>query len=302
MAVQILGRSLLDSSLLSVRRIVLTKLFHTGGALRNDQVQSDVMDGSAFLNRPSIPILTSRKLEFPPKYRAPRRAWISNLDAVEEEKLGLIDLHPEVFASLPRLDIIHENIRWQQLYRRVSYAHTKVTSEVRGGGRKPRQQKGSGRSRHGSIRSPIWKGGGIVHGPRSPTTYFYMLGFDARLNGLRAALSVKLAQDDLHVVDSLELPTDNPTYLSDLVEERGWGPSVLFIDDTDMMPFNITAATEAHGHYNLMPVYGLNVYSMLKHQTLVLTLAAVNRIEERILFHMHRNDAMEARQKFKLDS
>jgi len=302
MAVQILGRSLLDSSLLSVRRIVLTKLFHTGGALRNDQVQSDVMDGSAFLNRPSIPILTSRKLEFPPKYRAPRQAWISNLDAVEEEKLGLIDLHPEVFASLPRLDIIHENIRWQQLYRRVSYAHTKVTSEVRGGGRKPRQQKGSGRSRHGSIRSPIWKGGGIVHGPRSPTTYFYMLGFDARLNGLRAALSVKLAQDDLHVVDSLELPTDNPTYLSDLVEERGWGPSVLFIDDTDMMPFNITAATEAHGHYNLMPVYGLNVYSMLKHQTLVLTLAAVNRIEERILFHMHRNDAMEARQKFKLDS
>jgi len=302
MAVQILGRSLLDSSLLSVRRIVLTKLFHTGGALRNDQVQSDVMDGSAFLNRPTIPILTSRKLEFPPKYRAPRQAWISNLDAVEEEKLGLIDLHPEVFASLPRLDIIHENIRWQQLYRRVSYAHTKVTSEVRGGGRKPRQQKGSGRSRHGSIRSPIWKGGGIVHGPRSPTTYFYMLGFDARLNGLRAALSVKLAQDDLHVVDSLELPTDNPTYLSDLVEERGWGPSVLFIDDTDMMPFNITAATEAHGHYNLMPVYGLNVYSMLKHQTLVLTLAAVNRIEERILFHMHRNDAMEARQKFKLDS
>jgi len=302
MAVQILGRSLLDSSLLSVRRIVLTKLFHTGGALRNDQVQSDVMDGSAFLNRPSIPILTSRKLEFPPKYRAPQQAWISNLDAVEEEKLGLIDLHPEVFASLPRLDIIHENIRWQQLYRRVSYAHTKVTSEVRGGGRKPRQQKGSGRSRHGSIRSPIWKGGGIVHGPRSPTTYFYMLGFDARLNGLRAALSVKLAQDDLHVVDSLELPTDNPTYLSDLVEERGWGPSVLFIDDTDMMPFNITAATEAHGHYNLMPVYGLNVYSMLKHQTLVLTLAAVNRIEERILFHMHRNDAMEARQKFKLDS
>ena len=75
--------------------------------------------GSAFLNRPSIPILTSRKLEFPPKYRAPRQAWISNLDAVEEEKLGLIDLHPEVFASLPRLDIIHENIRWQQLYRRV---------------------------------------------------------------------------------------------------------------------------------------------------------------------------------------
>jgi len=301
MAVQILGRSILDSSLLSVRRIVLTKLFHTGGALKNDVVQSDVVDGS-ILNRPSIPILTSRKLDYPPKYRAPRQVWISNLDAVGEEKLGLIDLHPDVFATLPRIDVLHENIRWQQLYRKVSYANTKVRSEVRGGGRKPRPQKGSGRSRHGSIRSPIWKGGGIVHGPRSPTTYFYMLGFDARLNGLRAALSVKLAQDDLHVVDSLELPSDNPRFLADLVEERGWGPSVLFVDDTDMMPFNITAATEAYGHYNLMPVYGLNVYSMLKHQTLVLTLAAVNRIEERILFHMHRNDIKEARQKFQLDA
>jgi len=194
MAVQILGRSWLDSSLLSVRRIVLTKLFHTAGVLRNDQVQSDVVDGSPFLNRPSIPILTSRKLDYPPKYRAPRQVWISNLDSVGEEKLGLVDLHPDIFASLPRLDVIHENIRWQQLYRNVSYANTKVRSEVRGGGRKPRPQKGSGRSRHGSIRSPIWKGGGIVHGPRSPTTYFYMLGFDARLNGLRAALSVKLAQ------------------------------------------------------------------------------------------------------------
>lgn len=66
--------------------------------------------------------------------------------------------------------------------------------EVRGGGRKPRPQKGLGRARHGSIRSPIWKGGGVVHGPRSPTSYFYMLGFSARLNGLRSTLSAKLAQ------------------------------------------------------------------------------------------------------------
>nr|CAG4637382.1 EOG090X0EDZ [Ceriodaphnia reticulata]SVE73215.1 EOG090X0EDZ [Ceriodaphnia reticulata] len=252
--------------------------------------------------RPPLPIISSRKLAFPPKFKVPRQVWVSNMDTIEEEKLGLVDVHPEVFAERPRVDIIHENVRWQQLYRHVSYATTKLAHEVRGGGRKPRQQKGSGRSRHGSIRSPIWKGGGVVHGPRGPTSYFYMLGFNARLNGLRSTLSAKLAQDDLHVVESLDLPTDDPAYMEKLVEERGWGPAVLFVDDSDIMPLNITAATDPYGHYNLMPVYGLNVYSMLKHQTLVLTLAALERIEERLLFHMNRNDAAEAEKPFKLYS
>lgn len=69
--------------------------------------------------RPPLPIIYSRKLAFPPKFKIPRQVWVSNMDTVEEEKLGLIDLHPEVFAERPRLDIIHENVRWQQLYRHV---------------------------------------------------------------------------------------------------------------------------------------------------------------------------------------
>nr|CAG4649717.1 EOG090X0EDZ [Scapholeberis mucronata]SVE93903.1 EOG090X0EDZ [Scapholeberis mucronata] len=250
----------------------------------------------------TIPIIMSKKVALPPSFKVTRQVWVSNMDTVEEEKLGLVELHPEIFAERPRVDIIHENIRWQNLYRFVSYANTKTRDEVRGGGKKPRPQKGSGRSRHGSIRSPIWKGGGVVHGPRSPTPYFYMLGFNTRLNGLRSTLSAKLAQDDLHVVESLNLPTDDPSYLQRLVEERGWGPAVLFIDDTDIMPLNITSASDNFGHYNLMPVYGLNVYSMLKHQTLVLTLSAVEKIEERLLFHLNRNDASEVGVKFKLNA
>lgn len=88
-----------------------------------------------------------------------------------------------------------------------------------------------GKARHGSIRSPLFKGGGVVHGPRSPTTHFYMLPFYSRVFGLTSMLSIKLAQDDLHVVNDLELPTDEPTYIEELIKTRNWGPSVLLIDE-----------------------------------------------------------------------
>nr|BAN21196.1 mitochondrial ribosomal protein L4 [Riptortus pedestris] len=247
----------------------------------------------------SIPLITSRELKHLQPYEPPRQAWLENLNSVEEKKLGIIDLHPDVFGVMPRIDIIHENVKWQSLYKRVSYANTKVRSEVRGGGRKPWPQKGQGRARHGSIRSPLWKGGGVAHGPRSPTTYFYMLPFFKRVIGLTSTLSIKLAQDDLHIVENLEIPTDDPQFLKDLVHERNWGMSVLFVDVADVMPRNITAASDEIKHMNLMPVYGLNVHSMLKHETLVLTLDAVNKIEERILYQLHRTDDKEKMKRFK---
>ena len=239
--------------------------------------------------------------EFPPQYQKPRQVWIENLDTIEEEKRGLIELHPDIFATKPRIDIIHQNVEWQRKYRYVSFAHTKVRSEVRGGGRKPWPQKGLGRARHGSIRTPLFRGGGVVHGPRSPTTHFYMLPFYHRLAGLTSTLSVKLAQDDLHIIDNLDIPTDDPEYLRDLCEERLWGPSVLLVDDLDIAPRNITAATDAINHIHIQPVYGLNVYSMLKYETLVLTVSAVEKIQSKLLHHLHRSDARDMSKKFKLN-
>src|ERR1700679_1812781 len=100
-----------------------------------------------------------------------------------------------------------------------------------GGGKKPWPQKGTGRARHGSIRSPLFVAGGKSHGPRGPTTHFYMMPLSARVKGLCCALSVKLAQDDLKIVDSLEIPSTDPKYLQELAEERNWGLSILFIDE-----------------------------------------------------------------------
>lgn len=163
--------------------------------------------------------------------REKRQAWIENTDTAEEKKLGIIELHPEVFAAQPRVDIIQENIEWQRKYRYVSFATTKSRAEVRGGGRKPWPQKGGGRARHGSIRSPIFVGGGVAHGPRSPKTHFYMLPFFKRVLGLTATLSVKLAQDDLHIVQNLEIPSRERDFMHELIKERNWGPSVLIIDE-----------------------------------------------------------------------
>lgn len=172
-----------------------------------------------------------KEWKFPPQYTKPREVWIENLDTIEEKKLGLFELHPSVYAAPPRIDIIHRNVVWQKKYRWVSWAQTKTRAEVRGGGRKPWPQKGLGRARHGSIRSPLFRGGGIAHGPRSGKTHFFMLPLHVRLHGLTTTLSAKLAQDDLHVVKDLDIPTDEPEYLAELIQDRNWGPSVLIVDE-----------------------------------------------------------------------
>lgn len=238
---------------------------------------------------------------FQPKYQTPRQVWIENFDTVDEQKLGLIELHPDIFGAQPRIDVIHQNIEWQRKYRFVSYAHTRVRSEMPGGGRKPWPQKGLGRARHGSIRSPLFKGGGRAHGPRSPTTHFYMLSFYHRLMGLVSTLSVKLAQDDLHIVNDLEIPTEDPAYVKELIEKRLWGPSVLLVDNSDIAPKNIAIATDSIKHVHIQPVYGLNCYSMLKYDTLVLTIGAVEQIQSKLLHHLHRSDAFFMNRKFKVN-
>ncbi|XP_051631684.1 39S ribosomal protein L4, mitochondrial-like, partial [Manacus candei] len=168
-----------------------------------------------------------------------------------------------------------------------SYARVKTRAEVRGGGRKPWRQKGTGRARHGSIRSPIWRGGGIAHGPRGPTSYFYMLPMKVRVLGLKVALTVKLMQDNLHVVEDLEMPTSDPRYLLELAQHRHWGHSVLLVDVNEF-PENISAAARELKTITLIPALGLNVHSLLKHETLVLTLDTVTFLERRLLWHSTR--------------
>ncbi|XP_069787059.1 large ribosomal subunit protein uL4m isoform X2 [Narcine bancroftii] len=231
-----------------------------------------------------LPVL--RKCEIAvPSHLKPSQAWLESLRGQDDENLGIIELHPDVFAVPPRIDILHEVAIWQRNFKRISHAKVKSRAEVRGGGRKPWKQKGSGRARHGSIRSPIWRGGGISHGPRGPTSYYYMLPMKVRVMGLKVALTMKFAQDYLHIIDSLEMPSPDPQYLHDLALHRHWGDSVLIVDVNEDMPENILEATKNSKTITVMPVLGLNVHSMLKHETLVLTLDTINFLEKKLLWH-----------------
>jgi len=234
--------------------------------------------------------------EYRSQYGRKQEAWVQNLKSQEEQNLKIKGLHQDVFAVYPRVDIIHQNIVWQQKYNRIDHNHVKNVKEMihwHGGGGKPWQQKGTGRARHGSTRSPQWKNGGKVFGPKAPKSYYYMLPRAMRVFGLTHTLTIKFFQDDIKVVDDLEIPTDDPEFLQELVKQRGWGKSTLFVDTTDYFPTNITAATDEVNHFNLMPVYGLNVYSMLKHETLVLTERAVDDLTRKLIFALNRTDGYE---------
>jgi large subunit ribosomal protein L4 len=227
--------------------------------------------------------------KYPPtSLAAPRQAWIETLDANNEAR-DLIRLHPDIWGVRPRIDVLWSNIDWQKRYKTVLYNDVKDRYDLHEGGR-PWQRKGGGRSRHRSRQSPLWIQGGKAHGPRGPRTDFYMLPYITRITGLIHALSAKFAQDDVKIVYDLELPSEKPKYIEDLIDNRGWAISTLFVGKDDMFPRNLTAATETIFHVNMMPVYGLNVYSMLKHKTLVLTIDAVMQIEEKLLFALNRTD------------
>jgi len=122
-------------------------------------------------------------------------------------------------------------------------------------------------------------------------TKYWLLHYFERVRGLCCILTAKHAQNDLKIVKDLEsFSSDDPKDLEAALEERGWGPSCLIVDTVDIFPRNISLASHTIGHINLMPLYGLNVHSMLKHETLILTVNALNELENKLLYAFNRTD------------
>jgi large subunit ribosomal protein L4 len=191
---------------------------------------------------------------------------------------GDIELNDAVFGVEPRADILHRVVTWQLENRRGIARATRERSDVARTGKKFGRQKGGGTARHGDRAAPIFIGGGKAHGARR-REFDISLNKKVRALGLKMALSAK-AKDGLVVVDSLELNEAKTKALVSNLAKAGWGNKVLVIDGDAVDASFARAAGNIVG-LNVLPAVGANVYDILKHDTLVLTRAAVEKLEAR---------------------
>ena len=189
-----------------------------------------------------------------------------------------IELNDEVFGLDPRADILHRVVTWQLEKRRGTARGTRERADVARTGKKFGRQKGGGVARHGDRSAPIFIGGGKAHGARK-REFEQSLNKKVRALGLKMALSSK-ARDGLVVVDSLELKDGKTKALKGHFDKAGWTGKVLFIGG-ESVDEGFAKAARNLPHVNVLPAIGANVYDILKHDTLVLTRSAVEKLEAR---------------------
>jgi large subunit ribosomal protein L4 len=197
---------------------------------------------------------------------------------IDGKASGDLELNDDVFGVEPRADILHRVVTWQLENRRATARPTRERSDVARTGKKFGRQKGGGTARHGDRGAPIFIGGGKAHGARK-RDFEQSLNKKVRALGLKMALSSK-AKDGLVVVDSLELKDAKTKALKGMFDKNGWAGKVLVIDGESVNDGFKKAAGNLPG-VNVLPAMGANVYDILKHDTLVLTKEAVEKLEGR---------------------
>ncbi len=201
---------------------------------------------------------------------------VYNMDGT---KVSEIDLADEIFNVPVKQHVLHEVVTMQLANRRAGTVATKGRSEVRGSGQKPYRQKGTGRARAGSRKSPLWRGGGVVFGPK-PRCYAYKVPKKVRRQALRMALTSKLQEKTLIVVDKLDPET---VKTKRFVEVMGALKAREALIVTDRELENLELSSRNVPHVKVVRWEGLNVYDILRFRHLVLLEASVKQLEGRLL-------------------
>lgn len=201
---------------------------------------------------------------------------VSSFDA--KAKAADIELNDEVFGLDPRADILHRVVTWQLEKRRATARGTRERADVARSGKKYGRQKGGGTARHGDRRAPVFIGGGKAHGARV-RDFNPSLNKKIRALGLKMALSSHAKAGSLFVMDSLAVKDSKTKTLKGDLAKLGFGKTLVIDGDTVENTFALAAGNL--GNVNVLPAAGANVYDILKHDTLVLTRAAVEKLEAR---------------------
>jgi large subunit ribosomal protein L4 len=204
------------------------------------------------------------------------KVQVQTLDA---GKGGDIELKDDIFGVEPRADILHRVVTWQLINRRAPARAARERGDVNRTGKKFGRQKGGGTARHGNRRAPIFIGGGKAHGPRA-RVFTSSLNKKVRQLGLKMALSSKAKEGNLIVLDNLDLNEGKTRELQQKLSSLGFGKTALVIDG-DALNVGFARASSNLESINLLPAVGANVYDIMRHETLVLTRAAVEKLEDR---------------------
>lgn len=203
----------------------------------------------------------------------------TNVISLDNKAVGEIELADDVFGVAVRTDLLHRMVSYQLSKRRAGTHKTKTISEISGTTKKPFNQKGGGRARQGSLRSPQFRGGATIFGP-VVRSHAFDLPKKVRTLALKTALSAKAAEGKLVVLDQAKLSAPKTKDLANRLKALGWG-SVLVIDGP-ALDDNFALASRNIPFVDVLPSVGANVYDILRRDTLVLTKDAVAALEARL--------------------
>ncbi len=197
----------------------------------------------------------------------------------KKEQVGELSLNDSVFNLDVKEHLLHDVVRMQRAARRAGCASTKNRVEVRGGGAKPWKQKGTGRARAGSRRSPVWRGGGTVFGPK-PRDYSFKLNRKVKKQALAMAMSTRLQEGNMMVLDNFTMDAiktkEFVNVMNTLEIENG-----LIVINCDNE--NLQKSSRNVNGFKVLPAEGVNVYDILLHRKLVLIQPAIESLEKRCL-------------------
>ncbi|MDP4095950.1 50S ribosomal protein L4 [Paenibacillus sp. P96] len=196
---------------------------------------------------------------------------------ISGSQVGEVELKDTVFGIEPNKHVLHEAVLLQLASLRQGTHKVKGRSEVRGGGRKPWKQKGTGRARQGSIRAPQWKGGGTVFGP-TPRSYAYKLPKKVRRLAIKSALSSKVIENQIIVLDALTMNAPKTKEFVAILNNLKADQKALIVapsyDD------NVALSARNIPGVKFVAADGINVLDVLKHDKLIITKEAVQKVEE----------------------